>query len=308
MDEIRTSTAGLKTAPREQQTSVKQSAAVFVLAAVTGVGAGVASLLGLFGPADPVSFTTVRGGAVDLFGAGIYHYDSLFSGAGNRGTDVVTLGIALPLLALSVRGYRRGSLRWQLILTGALAHFLYVSASVAMGAALNQLFLVYVTVFAASLWGFILSVSNIDISQLARVAKLLPSRPPAVLLVVSGVVTVFIWVGPVLAAQFDGTAPARLDAYTTLVTVAIDCAVIAPAAIASGLLIWRRRPWGYLMAVPLLMLLALLAPLIAAQTISQLSVGVTLTPGQIIGPVSGFVVLALAAVAVLWSVLRRIPR
>jgi hypothetical protein len=98
-----------------------------------------------------------------------------------------------------------------------------------------------------------------------------------------------------------------LDSYTTLVTVAIDCAVIAPAAITSGVLIWRRRSCGYLMAVPLLILLALLEPLIAAQTISQLSAGMFLTPGQIVGPVSGFVILALAAVAVLRSVLRRIP-
>ena len=65
---------------------------------------------------------------------------------------------------------------------------------------------------------------------------------------------------------------------------------------------------GYLMAVPLLILLALLAPLIAAQTVSQLAVGVVLTPGQIVGPVSGFVILALAAITVLWSLLRRIPQ
>ena len=89
-------------------------------------------------------------------------------------------------------------------------------------------------------------------------------------------------------------------------TVAIDCAIIAPAAIASGVLIWRRHSWGYLMAVPLLILLALLAPLIAAQTVSQLTAGVVLTPGQIVGPVGGFVVLALAAVVVLWSLLRRV--
>lgn len=53
---------------------------------------------------------------------------------------------------------------------------------------------------------------------------------------------------------------------------------------------------------------ALLAPLIAAQTISQLTAGVILTRGQIIGPVAGFMVQALAAVAVVWSLLRRIPR
>ena len=34
-------------------------------------------------------------------------------------------------------------------------------------------------------------------------------------MILSGVVTAVVWVGPVLAAQFDGTAPARLDSYTT---------------------------------------------------------------------------------------------
>ena len=214
----------------------------------------------------------------------------------------------MPLLVTSLLVCRRGSLRWQLILTGALAYFLYVSASIAMGAAFNPVFLLYVAAFAASLWGFILSINGVDRARLAGVVQLLPRRAPAVLLIASGILTTLIWVGPVLAAQFQGTAPDRLDHYTSLVTVAIDCAVIAPAAIASGVLILRGRPWGYLMAVPLLILLALLAPLIAAQTISQLHAGVILTPGQVIGPVSGFVILALAAVAVLSSLLRRVPK
>ena len=307
MDEIRQVSSHVPTVLPEQ-TPVRRSAAVQVLVAVTGFAAGVAAVAGLSTTAHPVPFTTVRGGVVDLFGAGMYRYDSVFSGAGNRGTDIVTLAIALPLLAASVVGYRRRSLRWQLVLTGALAYFLYVSASMATGAAFNPAFLLYVVTFSASLWGLILSISHIDRTRLASVVRLLPRRSPAVLMILSGVITAIIWVAPVMAAQSQETAPARLDGYTTLVTVAIDCAVIAPAAIASGLLIWQRRYWGYLMAVPLLILLALLAPLIAAQTMSQLSAGVILTPGQIVGPVSGFLILAMAAVAVVWSLLRRIPQ
>ena len=305
MDEIRTLTASAHGAG-DEQIPVRLPRPVLALAAVTGVTAGAASLLGLFGWAHPVSFTTVRGEVVDLFGDGLYQYDSVFSGAGNRGTDVITLLIALPLLALSVLGCRRGSLRWQLVVTGALVYFLYVSTSVAVGAAFNPAFLIYVVAFGASLWGFILSIGSVDRTRLTSVLSELPRRAPAVLMIVSGVVTAVIWAGPVLVAQFAGTAPPRMDGYTTLVTVAIDCAVIAPAAIASGVLIWRRRSWGYLMAVPLLILLALMAPLIAAQTVSQLSAGAVLTAGQIVGPVGGFVVLALAAVVVLWSLLRRV--
>ena len=76
-------------------------------AAVTGVAAGATALLGLVGSAHPVPFATVRAGGSTFSGRHL-RYDSLFSGAGNRGTDMVTLLSRLPLLVTSVLGCRRG--------------------------------------------------------------------------------------------------------------------------------------------------------------------------------------------------------
>ena len=84
--------------------------------------------------------------------------------------------------------------------------------------------------------------------------------------------------GPIVAAQLAGDAPARLDSYTTVVTTAIDAAVITPAAFVAGILILRRSAAGYLMAFPLVVLEAMLAPMIAAQTTSQVLAGVSLQP------------------------------
>jgi hypothetical protein len=53
----------------------------------------------------------------------------------------------------------------------------------------------------------------------------------------------------------------------------VATAIITPAAVAAGVLIWRRRPVGYRIAVPLMLVETLLAPLNAAQTISQLAAG-----------------------------------
>jgi hypothetical protein len=119
----------------------------------------------------------------------------------------------------------------------------------AVGAAFNPVFLVYVTAFGAPV-GF-RAVRRRLIAPGSRALSLYcrGEHQPA-LMIVSGVGTAVIWAGP---------APARLDRSTTLVTVAIDCVVRAPAAIASGFLIWRRLSRGYLMAVQLLILLALLA-------------------------------------------------
>ncbi len=50
----------------------------------------------------------------------------------------------------------------------------------------------------------------------------------------------------------------------------------------------------------------MLAPLLAAQTVSQLWAGVTFPAGQIVGPIAGFATVALIAIWVLVAILRNI--
>lgn len=83
--------------------------------------------------------------------------------------------------------------------------------------------------------------------------------------------------------------------------------MISPATVWAGALILRRDQQGYLIAVSLLVLEILLAPLIIAQTVLQLRAGVTFTLPETLGPRPGFVVLAVAAIAVLVTVLRSVP-
>lgn len=107
-----------------------------------------------------------------------------------------------------------------------------------------------------------------------------------------------------MAALLQGAPPARLDSYATPVTFALDLATITPATFLAGVLALRRDPRGYLIALCLRVLEAMLAPLIALQTVSQLSAGVAYTPGQIVGPMMGFVLLALLAIWMLVAILR----
>jgi hypothetical protein len=288
---------------------MKPSCTVVGLAALIAVLALIAAGTGLFwqDAGSPFTFTTLRGQTVEMYGQGLYRFDTRFMGAGNRGTDAVTLMVSIPLLIVATLRYRRGSLRWGLLLVGTLVYFLYVYTSMALNVAYNNLFLVYVALFSASLFAVVQVYSSIDLVALqTHFRPSLPRRGPALFMFASGLVTLMIWLSPLLSALVQGQPPALLDSSTTMVTDALDLGIITPATIIAGVLILRRAPLGYLIACSLLMLVMLLAPLIAAQTVSQVIAGVTFSAGQIVGPIAGFSILALAAIVVTAALLRTI--
>ena len=289
---------------------MRASPSVLWLGAAVAVLAVVATAVGLLstGGAGERTVTTGRGVTVHLYGAGLYKLDTVFSGAGQRGTDVITLALGVPLLVVCLVLYRRGSLRAGLLLVGVLAYFLYVYVSLALGYAFNQLFLVYVAVFAASFYGLILLLREFDLGALpAATLARLPRRGPAAFMCFSGAVVLVVWLQPVLTALLNGDAPARTDGYTTAMTFALDLAVVAPALFVCGTLLLRGRPLGYLLSFPLLGIIMLLGPAIAAQTVSQVHAGVSLTPGEQVGPVVGFLLVCAWAIWVIVSILRRLP-
>ncbi|MDP8948067.1 MAG: hypothetical protein M3N09_08220 [Actinomycetota bacterium] len=288
---------------------MKTSNVVVLLSALIAVLALVAAGAGLFwqGGDGPYSFTTLRGQTAEIYGQGLYRYDTLFSGAGYKGQDAVVLFLGIPLLVVSTLIYRRGSLRGGLLLVGTLAYFLYTYASMALGATYNELFLLYVALFSISLYAFVLAFTAIDLRTLgSRFSARMPRLGPAIFMLASGLVTLVVWGGPIVSALIGGEPPERLDTYTTKFTEALDLATITPATFLAGVLILRREPLGYLIALSLLVLEAMLAPLIVTQTVFQVSAGVTYPLGQIVGPITGFVSLAVVAIWITVAILRNI--
>jgi hypothetical protein len=288
---------------------VLPSTVVVWLSVLIGALAVVAAGVGLVWQGGPgaFTFTSLHGEAVEIYWRGLYRYETVFKGALNRGTDFITLSLGLPLLIGAVQRYRHGSLRGSLLLLGTLPWFLYAYASAALGIAYNNLFLVYVTLFSASLYAFVLCLTSIDRAALrTHFGSHLPRHGLAVFLFASGLVTMVVWLVPLLAALARNEPPAGLDSNTTSVTDVLDLGLLTPAMVVAGALVLRRRPLGYLIAFSLLVLEAMLAPMIAAQTVSQLEAGVTFTTGEIVGPIGGFVTVSLMAVGMLVALFRNI--
>jgi hypothetical protein len=272
--------------------AVVQLSGLIVVLALVAVGVGFLYQDG----GNTFSFTSVRGETVQMYGHGLYRYDSQLVGTGYRVQDAATLVLGVPLLVLGALLYRRGSPRGAALLSGVLTYFLYNYASMAFGAAYNNMFLVYLAIFSASLFALVVALASFDVRALpAHFANGLPRRGISVFLIVSGVVLLAVWLFlSILPGLLSGAAP-ELDGYTTGITWAVDMGIVGPTLIIAGVLLARRAPIGYLLASTMLVFSVVLGIQLAAMGIAQFSAGL-FGIGQFIGMVGLFAILTLFAI------------
>ena len=277
---------------------MKQHTTLTWLVPLIAVLSLLAAGIGLFYPnqGSSFSFTAVRGETVQIWGQGWYRYDTPIGALSFQAGDLITFFLAVPVLILSFVLYRRGSMRGGLLLTGALAYFLYTYISLGFGAAYNNLFLVYILIFSASLFGLILALTSFDVQVLpAHFDEDLPHRGIGIFLIVSGVILSLIWlVLSIIPALLQNKAAPEAYYYTTFMTGIVDIGIVAPALLMAGVLILRHAPRGYLLASTMLVFTCILGPSLTASGVIQIVEGV-ITVGQAMTFTVPFVILALIA-------------
>ena len=240
-------------------------------------------------PPPELVITSVRGETVALFGEGVYRHNSVFYALVYRAQDAV---MALALLvalwaALLMRGARAVAL-----LLAVLGYVVYGYASLALGAAFDWLFPAYVVLFALSL---------IALWRAARKGLMvlnvpgLPRVGLAAFLLLAGAGTFAVWAVPLFAEISAGQTPAMLGAQTTLVTHALDLAVIVPLALVAAVMMLRGRAAAHVIALPLIGCLLFLLPTILVATGLQMQAGFEFTTAEWAGPIGGVGVMGLLA-------------
>jgi hypothetical protein len=262
-----------------------------------------ATLAGLW-PAQgtPYPLTTFRGEQVTINARGLYTWDTVSSAAQMQANDLVTLVLGLPLLALSFRLARRGSLRGRLLLAGTLGFILYTYVTMCFGANFNALFLVYVALFSLSLFAFVLVMMSFDIPALpARFSERLPRRAIAGLLLFAAAFLALAWLGRVAAALAPGAIPA-LDNTTSMFIQVMDLGIVVPVCVLSAVLLLRRRPWGYLLASVGMLKFLTLGIAVSLMGLNMARVGVPISAVQ----VGLFSAIALANLGLVVSLLKNV--
>jgi hypothetical protein len=265
----------------------------------------IAVSVGLFwqGTGESYPFSTLRGETVMIRGHGLYRYDTINASSQEVGQDIVTLVIGIPLLITAIFLSRKGLLRGRLLLTGALAYFLYTYAAMSFLTAFNPLFLVYVALFSLSLFGFILALSGLDPAEImSHVTDQFPRRTISTYFIVVASFLTLAWLGLVVPAMLKGTPPVGLESAITMVIQSMDLGVIVPTSLLTATLLLKRQPWGYTLSSVVLLKILMMGTALISMIIVQVLAGVAVD--LVVSVV--FVLICLSGIALAVVTLRTI--
>lgn len=196
-------------------------------------------------------------GPAGLYGTDLKHALGVTEGEaglllpGFLGQDVFNLVVALPLLLGTLWFARRGSLTGLLLWPGALFYILYWYALYLIGAPFSVLFLLYVPLVTLSACAIIALISSIDDEAVRqRLAGAVPARIIGGILVALALLTLAQDGSGAFVTAVDENAP--VDPVARHVWIA-DLALQAPAVLAGGVLLWRRKALGYVAGAGLLL-------------------------------------------------------
>lgn len=252
---------------------MKYKKSITVLTVIIITLALIATAYGIFsgGGQGSFEFKSLHGETVKLYGKGLYKNESVSMAAQAIAQDIVTLCLGIPLLLIALGLARKGLLKGRLLLAGMLGYFLYTYASYSFYAMYNSLFLIYVTLMSASFFAFTLTMMSFNIEKMnSSFSPKLPVKFIGGVLIFVAVLVALMWLKRIASPN----VPEGLEHYTTLIIQALDLGFIVPAGILAGILIIRRKVFGYLLSSVIVIKEAALLTVIIAMLISQMTAGV----------------------------------
>jgi hypothetical protein len=247
--------------------------------------------------------------AATVFLPGILRGPAVMNGSA-RGTALIALVCAVPTLAVAMWRASRGSTRAVIVWLGVVMYLAYNAVMLLLATPFNRLFLGNVAMMGLAIAAGIALVATVDVHELARRCDpRLPARSLAAFIAVIVVGNGLLWLkgatqGIIRDVPLQALAGTGL---TTVPTWVQDLSFWLPLMLVGAIWLWRRRPWGYLIA--------------GAGLVYWVLEGLTVATDQFLGhradPVShvvttaavpGFAVLATIALAAAWLFRRNVDR
>jgi hypothetical protein len=175
-----------------------------------------------------------------------------------RGTDLATLFLAVPVLAIGLWAAARGSAAGRLAVVAGLLYLVYNYAIFAFSVAMNPLTAVHIAVLGLSLWSLVLA-GRTAVDGTQDVVERLNRRTAGGLLVGVGLLFGLLWLSQIAATSTTGVLPADLvkAGISSNPVYALDLAFFLPLCAVAGVGLLRRNG-AAVFAFPMLIWVALM--------------------------------------------------
>lgn len=237
--------------------------------------------------------------ALTFFADGVLRGTAVMNGSA-RGTALILLIAALPLLVVSMIFAKRGKSRAIIAWLGSLAYILYNAVLFVFITPFNRLFLLYVAMLTLSIWTVVMVLYHVDVQALrSRFSPRMPTRWLAGFLFLIMLLNGAAWLMQVIPALIKGGSPQFLEG-TGLTTNPIyvqDLGFWIPLMAIAGIWLWQHRAWGYV----------LVGALLTFGIIETIGVGVDQWFGANADPTSPVASAAFLPIAAVLSVVEMIP-
>jgi len=181
--------------------------------------------------------------------------------------DIVNLLAGLPLLLISLWLTWRGRLIGLLCWPGAIFYFVYVYFPYIICVPFNYLFLPYLILFSLSIYTLVGVIVSIDGNVVSNhVSDTVPAKISGGILIGLGILIILRQTSLIVNALINKSIidPQELALWID------DFAIGSPAMLIGGLFLWKKKPFGYVIAAGLFIFFGILSlgliPFLAIQS------------------------------------------
>jgi len=206
-----------------------------------------------------LSVVTVVAASTSFFIPGILGGPAVAQG-NLRGTALVLMVVAVPLLLVSMYFTSRHSARALVAWLGAVAYINYQAVLFLFATPFNGLFLLYVAMLSLGFWTTVVLLRQLDLAGFsARFDARLPARGIAVYALVLAAANAAVWLKTIVPATVSDSPSAFLkgSGVTTNPVFVQDLAFWLPLLVLSAWGLWKRQQLGQLLVGAMLVLLVL---------------------------------------------------
>jgi hypothetical protein len=216
-----------------------------------------------------------------------------------QGTDLATLFLAVPVLAVGLWTASRGSSAGRLAVVAGLLYLIYNYAIFAFSVAMNPLTAVHIAIFGLSLWSLLIAGRS-AVEGAEGVTERLNRRTAGALLVGVGAMFGLLWLGQIATVATTGVLPPDLikaDISSNPV-YALDLGFFLPLCAIAGIGLLRRNS-AAAFAFPMLVWVPLMgAGVVGGIVLMAVAGDQTAVPVAVVITVLGVVSSILAAAAI----------